>query len=697
MPWRTRKPYVRPRPDILRRIYWTEMKSNLHLFRLGFLLLCLLPFVAVAQQQATVAASPISLAQVEARYNERNLSSTLQKTEETKTRPVNQSPQGLGRTAFLGTYRPHFVPLLQLQNTERLETLVHNGKLNLSLHDAILLAIENNLDVEQQRYQLVMADTDMLRAKGGGAVRGLPLTVSQSPVGIGGPGSPLLNTAASAGAVSPTASTVANVFDVNQLTEAQTNLSIQGNTPFSSGPPLPTYDPTLVGQLAWMHLQQEINNGTAAKPSLVNLNSVNTYGNLTLAQGFSTGTQFLVGSTNASDILNLLASSPDPFRRPNVVASVTQPLLRGWGRNINRRYIRIAENDLKVSRLVFRQQLSELIFGINRLYYDLVSLNEDVRVKQETLAAAQTLYENDKSQVEVGAMAPLELTRAEALLSASELDLTRAQGLVLQQEAVIKSAISRTGTADPLLRGMRILPTDTIVVPESERLPPLEELTSQGLANRADLAQAAIQVANGRINVEGSRNAVRPEIDLIGTVQTRGNLGSTSTISVANVALPPSAPAGRQSKVYEAGIQVNIPFRNRVAQADLARDEIQLRQMQARLQQLENQTRDEIENALTALETARSSYTAAVRSRRFQQELLEAGMEKLSVGASTNFMIVQDQSFLAQARSTEVAARSTYIKSRVALERAIGSLLESSNIQFENAISNQATPAQPMQ
>jgi outer membrane protein TolC len=634
----------------------------------------------------------LSEKKLEQQYSPKNLSPVLQQAGETKARPQDY-PRGFTRPSFFRMFSLRFVPPLRLENTSRLGSLILNRKLYLSLHNAILLGIENSLDVEQQRYQLVMADTDMLRAKGGGVIRGLPLTVSQSPVGIGGPGSPLLNTAASAGAVGPTASTVANVFDVNQLTSAQTNLSIQGSTPFSTGPPLPTYDPTLVGQLAWMHLQQEINNGTALIPKLINLNSVNTFGNLTLAQSFSTGTQFLIGSNNASDILNLLASSPDPFRRSNVVGSVTQPLLRGWGRNVNRRYIRIAENNLRVSRLVFRQQLSELIFGISRLYYDLVSLNEDVRVKQETLAAAQALYENDKSQVEVGTLAPLELTRAEALLSACQLDLIRAQGLVLQQEAVIKSVISRAGTADPILRGLRILPTDTIVVPASESLPSLEELIRQGLANRADLAQAALQVANGRINVEGSRNQVKPEIDLIGTIQTRGNLGSTSITSVAAVALPPSAPAGRQSKVYEAGLQVNIPFRNRVAQADLARDEIQLRQMQARLQQLENQTRDEIENALTALEVARSSYTAAVRSRRFQQELLEAEMEKLSVGASTNFMIVQDQSFLAQARSTEVAARSTYIKSRVALERAIGSLVERANVQLDEAIRNEiSTP-----
>jgi outer membrane protein len=327
-----------------------------------------------------------------------------------------------------------------------------------------------------------------------------------------------------------------------------------------------------------------------------------------------------------------------------------------------------------------------LIFGVSRLYYDLVSLNEDVKVKQETLAAAQQLYEDDKSQVEVGTLAPLEVTRAGALVSSSELDLTRAQGLVLQQEAVVKSVISRTGTGDAVLSGVRIMPTDSIVVPTTDDSPAMPELIRQGLANRADLAQAAIQVRNAEISVNGSRNQVRPEVDLIGSAMTRGNIGSSSIIGVTPVALPPSTPAGKQTHIYEAGIQVNVPFRNRVAQADAARDEIQLRQMQARLQQLENQVRDEIENALTALQVARSAYVAAVRSRQFQEQLLDAERQKLSVGASVNFFIVQDAGFLAQARSTEVVARSTYIKSRVSLERSIGALLESQDIQLDDAI-----------
>jgi outer membrane protein TolC len=658
------------------------MRSTSRLLRLGSFLLCAtLPFTAVAQDQsASTAKQPIAEDSIGRRYNEKELSTALRKTEETETRPVGESAKGLGRPAFVGTYFAHFVPPLRLQNTDRLANLIRQGKLYISLHDTILLAVENNLDVEQQRYQLAMADTDVVRAKGGGVTRGLPLTVLQSPVGIGGPGSPLLNSAASTGSVSPTASTVANVFDVNQLTEAQTNLSIQGPTPFSSGPPIPGYDPVLVGQLAWMHLES-----IATLPVHPVVTS-NTFANLTLTQGFSPGTQLLVGSTNASDILNLFGSQPDPFHRPNVVGSITQPLFRGGGTGVNRRYIRIAENNLKVSRLVFRQQLTDLIFGVSRLYYDLVSLNEDVKVKQETLAAAQQLYEDDKSQVEVGTLAPLELTRAQALVSASELDLTRAQGLVVQQEAVVKSVISRTGTAAAVLSGVRIMPTDTIVVPATDGSPAMQELIKQGLANRADLAQAAIQVRNAEISVNGSRNQVRPEIDLIGSAMTRGNIGSSSIISVAPVALPPSTPAGKQTHLYEAGIQVNVPFRNRIAQADAARDGIQLRQMQARLQQLENQVRDEIENALTALDVARSAYVAAVRSRQFQEQLLDAERQKLSVGASINFFIVQDQGFLAQARSSEVVARSTYIKSRVSLERAIGALLESHNIQLDDAI-----------
>jgi outer membrane protein len=646
---------------------------------------------AGAQQAGTAGAPANPQAPASQAPQSQGLSVAIQNAEQTTAQPTTERASGLGEPTFWKTWSSHKVEPLRLQNSDRLRSLIVNGALYLSLHDMIQLAVENNLDVEVQRYQLSIAGTDVLRAKGGGITRGLPLTIQQAPVGIGGPGGTLLNQAAAAGAVSPTPSTVSNVFDVNQLAEAQTNLSVQGNIPFSNGPTVPVYDPNFTGTLAFVRRDpSDVSNSTSGLLMPTN----NTLTNLFLYQGFSSGLQAQAGVSDINDINLSNLSYADPFRHPNVVFQASQPLLRGAGFNVNRRYIKISENNLKVSRLVFRQQLVDLIYGVSRLYYDLVSLNQDVQVKKETLAAAQQLYNDDKAQVEVGTLAPLELARVEALVASAELDLTRSQGLVRQQEAVVKSMISRTGSADAWLQGARIFPTDTIVVPEHEEKPNLPQLIDQGLANRADLAQAGLQVENGEITVKASRNNVRPEIDAVAAVQSHGAIGYTGFTPIGGVPLPPSTTGVSQASVYEAGVQLNLPFRNRIAQADAARDEMQLRQMQARVQQLVNQIRDEIENAAIAVDVARTAYAAAVRSRVYQEELLEAEKEKLSVGASTNFFVVQDESYLAQARSTEVVARSTYIKSKVALQRALGTLLEDSNIQLDDAIRDQL-PASP--
>ncbi len=654
----------------------------------------LLPFNVVAQQANVPAAPPAPQSANDRGPSPQGLSENLQRAEQTTALPASQRAQGLGEPTFWKTWSAHSVEPLSLQNSQRLRSLIVNGTLYLSLHDMIQLAIENNLDVEVQRYQLSIAGTDVLRAKGGGAIRGLPLTIQQTPVGIGGPGGTLLNQAAAAGAVSPTPSTVSNVFDANQLAEAQTNLSVQGNIPFSPGPTVPVYDPNLTGTLAWVRRDPAAGTTSGIDNGAL-IPTDNTLANLFLYQGFSTGLQAQAGVSDTNDINLSNVGYADPFRHPNVVFQATQPLLRGAGFNVNRRYIRISENNQKVSRLVFRQQLVDLIYGVSRLYYDLVSLNEDVRVRKETLAAAQQLYNDDKAQVEVGTLAPLELTRVDALVASAELDLTRSQGLVRQQEAVVKSMISRTGSADALLQAARIFPTDTIVVPEHEEAPETEQLIEQGLSNRADLAQAGLQVENGEITVKASRNNVRPEIDAVGAIQSHGAIGYTGYTPIGGVPLPPTTTGVSQASVYEAGVQLSLPFRNRIAQADAARDELQLRQMQARVQQLENQIRDEIENAAIAVDVARTAYGAAVRSRVYQEQLLQAEKEKLAVGASTNFFIVQDESYLAQARSTEVVARSTYIKSRVALQRALGTLLEDSGIQLDEAIRAQLPTSPP--
>jgi len=228
------------------------------------------------------------------------------------------------------------------------------------------------------------------------------------------------------------------------------------------------------------------------------------------------------------------------------------------------------------------------------------------------------------------------------------------------------------------------------VVPATEQFPAPDELVTIALANRPDLAQASLQVTNGKITLEGSRNQTRPEIDLIADVQTRGTIATSQVTGTAsnpsNGTSLTTASLGQTGKIYEAGIEIGLPIRNRIARSDAGRDALQVRQMQARLQQLQNQVTEEVESALRGLQMARKAYDAAVQSRVYQEQLLQSEKDKLSVGASANFFIVQDQSFVAQSRSTEVAARSAYIKAKFALDRATGSVLENNHIDVKDAI-----------
>ncbi len=604
---------------------------------------------------------------------------------------------------FGARYTSPTAPELPLGAGDRVRSLVRDGAVYLSLYDAIALAIENNLDVEVARYNLTIAGTEALRAAGGGNLRGIDYSVQESPTGVGGPGSPLLNGAAST--VTPSTPTVNDLTSLNVLTETPANFSVAGTTPYAAGPAIPTLQPTLVGQSAFFSRRNTAAlTGTtvgAGAPTNVPNNILNFItANYALVEGFGPGTQIEVDVNNAAQVLFSSDSSLNPFSSPNTSVTVTQPLFRGRGSEVNLRYIRIANINRKISRLLFYQQLISTVYGVSRLYYDLVSLNENARVKRETLAAARKLYEDDKAQVEQGTLAPLELTRAQSLLTSSELDLIQAEGLVHQQEVILKTQLARRGTADPILANLRLVPTDPIVIPASDETRPVDSLVTEALSSRPDLAQAELQVQSNEIALKGSTNATKPQLDLVGNFQTRGStelpftvVGTPGTgLITAPVDL---ASAGfRLSKIYQAGIQLNLPLKNRVAEADAARDLLQLRQSQARTQLLTNQVREQVENSTIALQTARSALNAATQSRIYQEQLLDAERDRLSVGASTNFLVIQQQSYLAQARSTEVTARSVWIKARVALDRAIGSLLEKNGITYDDSVLGQL-PAAP--
>ena len=581
-------------------------------------------------------------------------------------------------------------PQDSFQNSSRVHELIRAGNLYLSLQDALALAIENNLDIELQRSALPVADAELLRAKGGGALRGLNYTLAEAPAGVGGTLSPVVTSAAIAGRATSGSAVATNALELGVLAAPQTNLSIQGAIPQSNGTAVPVFDPAVTGLLNWAHqTTPEVSIQTTDTPTLV---SNTTAANAGIQQGFSTGAQAALNFGNNYQSVNAPSYGYTPFTTSSLGLTVTQPLLRGFGMALNRRFIRIAGNERRISSLLFQQQLIASVYGVIRLYTDFVALYEDEKVKQETLALAEKLYSDTKAQVDEGTLAPVEMTRANAQVFSTRQDLINARGLREEQEAIFKNVLTRRGNEDPEVRAAHIIPTDALAIPDKDEIRPIQDLIAEALANRPDLGQARLQIENSQIGLEGARSATRPEVDLVGVMQNSGLAGTVNPLALPN----PGFTGGygtvldqvlaRKYPTYGIGLQMTLPVRNRIAEADLARDELQLKQSQIRLRQFENQARLEVEDALIAMGRARSSYEAAVEARKLQEESLQAEQAKFEVGASTSFFVIQYESLLAQARSTEVAAKSSYVKARAALERATGTILDRNKISLDAAV-----------
>ena len=623
------------------------------------------------------------------------------------TIPSRSAPTGLVGSRFFGPFRRPRVPQLFPGNGDRLRSLVRDNKLYLSARDAIILAIENNLDVEVERYNLLLADTDRTRAAGGGSLRGIDFTIAEPPAGDGGPGSPLLNTTATN--PNPITPTVTDLTALNATTQTTTNLSASTTaaTQYSTGPNVPLFDPNIFLESGYLRRSDTVTlgnttttggtGGTTSSGGTVTEAQPLTFitANISYLQGFHFGGQLEATVNNDAAVIYGSNSQRDPFSTPSTSVTFTQPLLRGLGK-VNTRYIRIANENRKVSRLLFEQQVLETVYGISRIYFDLVALGENVSVNEEALLAARKLRDDDANQVIEGTLAPIELTRVSALVSSSEFSLAQAQGLYRQQEVILRNQILRTNSPTFAAAFTEIVPTDRIVVPDLLEDAPLPDLIQQALARRPDLAQSQLQIKTGQISVIAARNQALPQLNVFANVETRGSSEQAyeqlgSALGTGLPTLPQNFALGglRVSTIAQAGVQLNLPIRNRIATADAARDAIQLRQVQAKTEKLANQIRQDIENATIALDTAFAAYKAARSSRGYQQQLLQAEKDKLEFGQSTPLNVVQDEAYLTQAKSTEIAARSNYQKARIELDRDLGDLLDKSGITLEDAVQGQ--------
>jgi outer membrane protein TolC len=568
-------------------------------------------------------------------------------------------------------YNPRIIPPVNVSNSSRLDSLLRAGKLYLSLADAIALALENNLDIEVQRYEFSYADADLLRAKTGASIDGIPTAVTSGvPNGAGAVVGSL-----NAGLVAEPA------FSSFALTGA-------------------SLDPAFTGTVSWGHTTTPLSNTVVS--GLTELISTSKIANFGVTQAFVTGATASLSYNNQSQLQNSFSNTYNPATTSSLDLTLTQPLLQGFGLALNNRTIRIAKNNLKAADYVFKQQVINTVANVIQLYWNLVYFNDNLDVKRRAVAVSQKLYEDNKKQVEVGTLAPISVVQAEAEVASDEQAVVQAETNVLQQETLIKSALSRNGLASPAVADARIVATDRIRVPEVEAIEPIQDLVARALDNRPELAQSRIQIDNAKINLTGVRNQMLPSLNAFTDLRNNALSGLVNTTPNPATGLVPGHPNadpffiggygtilgqlfGRNFPNYTVGVQLNIPLRNRLAQANMITAELNLRQNELSVQRLINQIRVDVQTGLTAVQQARAQYQAAVKARQLQEQTTDAEQKKLAAGASTPYNVILTQRDLATAADNEVLAQAAYALARNQLDAATGTILEKNSIQFEEA------------
>ena len=620
-----------------------------------------------------------------------------------KAQPFHLEDYSKPRSAFphiLQPYVPRPVDQPNLGNSPRIDALMHDGKIYLSIDDAVALTLENKLDIDIARYNLNIADTDFLRAKSGANILGVNAGIVQNTPG-GGVGG--LGGTVGSGTGGTTVAPSGVGTGTNGLVSS--TLGIGSN--------IISFDPVLSSTL-----QLDKNDTESVSVfSPVPVVGQNTYtANIAYAQGFQWGTSIAAGFNNTHVTTNNPTSLLTPELSSNFQFKITQNLLQGFGSLPNLRFVRIAKNNREISDVAFRLQIITTVDQIEDMYWDLVYAYENVRVQEEALTYAQKALDDSKKQAQVGTVPPIQVVSAQSTVSTDEQNLILAQNNLELEKLLMKNAVSRS-IEDPMLAEADVIPTTTMQIPQEEAVIPTQDLINEALAHRAELVESRIDLNSRDLSSKAVRNAMLPTLDAFayyGGSGVGGNVNpllmpptcnpAVSTCFNGTTAPPPfvnGGPVGYGSTLNQlvngtapdkgVGLTLSIPLRNREAQANQVRAELEYRQAQVRLHQLENQVRIEVRNAQFDVKQNRASVQAAQFAVDFARQTLDADQQKLKVGLTTTTAILQDASVLTTSESNLVSAKAAYEKSRIELDRATGLLLDHSGIDVAEATRGQVT------
>ena len=576
---------------------------------------------------------------------------------------------------ILAPYSPIKIEQPGLTNSPRVDQLIHDGKLELSLQEAVELALENSMDIVVQRYNPWFADLGMLKASAGGFGGATP----GAAFGGSNANTPLLN-------YDPVITTTLTIDDRN----------VPVNNPLTSG------------------------TGTGLS-ALARLTLHTSTFNTQYAQGFQTGTTFFTFFDNTRSSSTSAANLFNPSVQSSIFVGFQQQLLNGFGRSVNTRNIRIAKNNRKIADWAFTQQAITTVTNTITAYWELVFARENVKVQQQAVTVAEKLYNDNKKQLEIGTMAPLDVTRAESELATNRQNLIVAQTLNLQNQQVLRNDISKNPLA-PNLVNVEIIPTELPARPEAIEAPSFEEAAKEAFAKRPELQEEALNLLNSAIDVKATRNALLPTATFSAQYGSVGLAGNQPTFgapipgvgrqlvdvngNLVNVYIPTSTPtvtgttaAGFTDALstvfhnnfpdYQVSLNVQIPLRNRSAQADNQRAILTQRQLEASLQQLKNTALLDVRNTYIALTQDRAQVDAASKARELQQQTFDAEQKKYQLGASTVYLVIQTQRDLINAQGTELRALANLVEAKANYERAVGRTLEVNRVTIADAKSGE--------
>jgi outer membrane protein len=606
-------------------------------------------------------------------------------TEPLNLRPGNRDyskPYARGFGNPIKWYLPTSIGKASFANSPRLTDLVKDGKIYLSLSDAIAIALENNYDLAIARYDLDIADTDILRTKTGALPLGVPSGLITNTLGGssstlsagGGPGGTSVGAGGAGSGVSGLTLTTAG-----------------------AGPTPESIDPTVTSTIQLERAEEP--QTTAFVPrSFQNLDQYN----FTYNQGFVTGTSLAVTVNNSRTTTNNFFDVYSPLLQSSFKATVTQHLLQGAGIWVNKRFVYQAINDRRITDSTFRQQILYTVNQVETIYWGLVQAYEDVQAKGRALTQSSQLAADNRKQLEIGTMAPLDVVNADSTVASDKQALITSQSALNYQQQIIKQAIARN-LNDPALSIAPVIPTDRVTLEEiPEEKTPIEQLVQSAFQQRPELEQAVLTLRNDEITLKGARNALLPTLDVLAFYSGTGvggsqspnceNIFSATPGACAPNTYPSTGFGGTVENMFNntspdkgVGFTVNIPLRNRFAQSQQERSLMEYRQAELHLEQLYTQIRMQVVNAQFALTNDRAQVQASIAAQNFAGQSLDAEQKKLKLGASTTALVLAQERALAIADDNLIAANAAYAKDRAGLYQVLASTLQHYGINLNDA------------